>query len=180
MGHTVDQAPVSPSQIQLWNEEIFGPNSTPVPSEQTDTQCPENIHAEESDRKLFGPAPSSPNITQDIAAKGAASHTLSSAPSFQTQSSHRNISNVITPTHQTSTFSLEKPGLTSSAEELQYRPARPLRLSESLGLEGCGGIFGGFVGILVVFGFLNSLWFGCQSHQFSLSTFISTAICKFL
>lgn len=114
-------------------------------------QLPEDHHAPESDSNITAPSPCSPAWPQPVTTLEQAQQPPSRTPSVHTRSDHSDLSAAVTPTPS-------DPTLVSSNSTLQCPP--PLRISESLGLEGCAGIIGGFVGILGVIGFLTFLWFG--------------------
>lgn len=122
-----------------------------APSDQDEVQLQQDFHTHGSGRNSSGPEPCSPDQSQHVTASGLAHQTNSFTPPIRTQSDHSDVSATMTPTPS-------NPDLTSSNAKLQYPP--PLKISESLGLEGCAGIIGGFVGILGVWGFLTFLWFG--------------------
>ncbi|KAI7776575.1 hypothetical protein LA080_004780 [Diaporthe eres] len=123
----------------------------PVPSNQVETQLPEENHAQRSDSSITGPIPWSLDDPQHVATSEQAHQALSPAPSAHSQMDHSNISTGDTELSSNS-------DMISANAAPQHLP--PLQVSESLGLEGCAGIIGGFFGLLGVFGFLPFLWFG--------------------
>lgn len=131
-------------------------------SSQTETRLSEELHVQESDNNITAPAQCSLNHPQHVIAASCeqTQQAPSLAPSAPTQSDHSDISaaDSLTPS---------SPNLVLSNDASMTCPP-PLRVSESLGLEGCAGIIGGFVGILGVFGFLAFLWFGGKQLLSSL------------
>jgi hypothetical protein len=129
----------------------------PAPFVRAETHLPGEDHANELDRAdSLRPMPLFPDQPENITSSQPTSETSSFSPSTPTQSNQSDVPADHAPAHQASS----NPSKTASNAKLQ--PLPPLRLTESLGLEGCAGIMGGFFGILGVFGFLCFLWFGCE------------------
>lgn len=128
-----------------------------APSDQAEIHLPDEGHAHEFEGTFSGPISTFPEQLEDVPSGDNTSQTISIAQSAHPQLNQTDISTSMVPAHQTSPA---PSGSTSSNAKLQHPPA--LRLSESLGFEGCAGILGGFFGLLGVFGFLNFLWFGCK------------------
>lgn len=126
-------------------------NTRSSPSNQADTQLPEEYHAHGSDSNVSELLPLSLDDPQHVATSGQAYQAPSLTPSANTQTGHSDISADVTPVSSDT-------DMISSNAALQH--PHQLRISESLGLEGCAGIIGGFIGLLGVFGFLAFLWFG--------------------
>lgn len=128
-----------------------------VPSDQAEVHLPDEGHAHESDESSSGPMSNFPEQPEDVPSNDNTSQTISNAQSAHPQFDQTHVSNSMVPAHQTSPI---PSGSTSSNAKLQHPPG--LRLSESLGFEGCVGILGGFFALIGVFGFLIFLWFGCK------------------
>lgn len=158
--HTAEKAPALPCpQIRDWDAGVSRADTDchdthRVPSDQAATQLIEDCHAHEPDSNISGPTPCSTRRPQHITTE-LAHRTPSPTPSVHTRSDHSDISATVTST-------LSDPTLVSSNSTLQCPPA--LQITESLGLEGCAGIIGGFIGILGIIGFLTFLWFGGKIH----------------
>lgn len=141
-----------------------------VPTDQPEAQSPEEGHINEIDSNISGTEPLSPHQTHNVAAVGESRRqTLCLASSTPGLSNRNDVSTGTASRRQTSSMARKNPHLVSSNPGLQHATRMPL--SQSLGLEGCGGIFGGFVGILGIFGFLSFLWFGCKSNAPHTSRF---------
>lgn len=128
-----------------------------TPSDQAEIHLPDEGHAHESYGSVSGPTSTSPEQPEDVSSDDNTISPISDAQPAHPQLNQTDVSASMVPAQQTSSA---PSGSASSNANLQHPPA--LRLSESLGLEGCAGILGGFFGLLGVFGFLNFLWFGCK------------------
>lgn len=144
--------PVQPGDADTECAETHG-----VPSDQAEINLPDEGHAHESDGSFSGQMSNFPEQPADVPSNDNTSQTISNAHSAHPQFDQTHVSTSMVPAHQTSPV---PSGSTSSNARLQHPPSLPL--SESLGLEGCAGILGGFFGLLGVFGFLVFLWFGCK------------------
>lgn len=151
------QAPSSPAQnIRHGSASTDRSDTDPadacsIPSDQAETQLPEECHAQGSDSNISGPVLWSLDDAQHVATSDQAHQALSLAPSANTQTDHSDISVDVT-------LLPSNPDMVSSNPAPQYPP--PLQVLQSLGLEGCAGIIGGSIGLLGVFVFLIFLWFG--------------------
>lgn len=156
---TVKQDPLSRSQqIQDWaagtdHVDAGYADTRSVSSDQAGNGFPEEWHVRVSDTTISGPYTLDHPQRVTNTSSEMEHQAASLASSDRRQAVHNNLSTVLTATSMPSNRSL-----VSWESTLPCPP--PLRIFESLGLEGCAGIFGGFVGILGVFGFLAFLWFG--------------------
>lgn len=160
--HSDMQTPSPSSQpTRVEDTDTARADTSQVPADQAEAQWPEEGRVNGIDSNVSRTAPLSPHQTQNVAVVSESGSQIpclaSSAPGL---SDHKDVSTVSAIRRQTSSIPPKTPHLVSCNPGLQHTTRMPL--SQSLGLEGCGGIFGGFVGILGIFGFLCFLWFGCK------------------
>lgn len=159
----VKEDPLSPSQqIQDWaagtdHVDAGRAETRSVSSDQAGNGFPEEWHVHVSDITISGPAPYTLDQPHRVVTTSSelAHQAASLASSDHRQSVHNTLSTVLTPMPSNRS-------LVSWESTLPCPP--PLRIFESLGLEGCAGIFGGFVGILGSLDFLPSSGSGVGNH----------------
>lgn len=160
-GLTQDTGKQTSSTAQHIRNEAAGSDRTDTESDDTSSVASnqaETQHLEEHRAQVFvssisGPVPCSLDQLQHVATTSS-EETRQDPPltlSAHTQTEHNDI-----PAQVELSPSISD--TVSSNATPHCSP--PLQISESLGLEGCAGIFGGFVGVLGVLGFLAFLWFG--------------------